>query len=417
MTDMSKRAKLLIGAVVAVLAAGVASPAAASAGGGIRLGGSDGRFHPFVEVESRSDSNVLYWAPGQSVSDVILHVRPGFVVAVPGELTAVDLRAALDWAQYLGIQGKTTDLSRLYGEASLGVGINRRGQLGLDVADTFYRNSNASVLSLGSAVIANNNNLRVAMPWKPGGGALLLTLGGEWQLETYEPYLKGSYCTTAGVAECDASVVSRYGWNELRGTGELRWKFLPRTAVVIDGGYFSRLANDPAYSPDLSGVRSHAGLTGLVTPRIAGTLKVGYGQTFGDATLRTWLANAEVEWLATETSSARVGYVHDYAMDPGRTYSLFQTNRVYVDGRVLLGGRFTGRLGASLERRAYESVTAQATLFRIEPAVEAEVTRAFRAVLGYAYTDRTSKVPAGSVALPGYDFSKNELWLRGVVSY
>ncbi|BDG02533.1 outer membrane beta-barrel protein [Anaeromyxobacter oryzae] len=413
---MSKRAKALLGAFVAVVAAGTASSAVADAGSGIRLGGSDGRLHPSLEVESRSDSNVIYWTPGQSVSDVILHIRPGLTLTVPGELTAVDLHAALDWAQYLGVEGHTSDLSRLYGDASLGIGVNRRGQLGLELNDDFFRRSNTSVMSFGTAVIANNNALRVAMPWKPGGGALLLTLGGEWELETYEPYATPTLCGT-GELICEPGLVSKFGWNELRGTGELKWKFLPRTAVVLDGSYFSRLANDNVYSPDLSGFRTEAGLTGLVTQRIAGTVKAGYGQTFGNEALRTWLANAEFEWLATETSAARVGFSHDYGTDPGWILSLFQSNRVYVDGHVLLGGRFTARLGASLERREYESVAAHATLFRIEPAFEAEVTRAFRAVLGYAYTDRASNVPAGTLGLPGYNYSKNEFWLRGVVSY
>lgn len=413
---MSKGAKILIGALAAVLAVGLASPAAASAGNGIRLGGSEGRLHPFLELESRSDSNVLYWAPGQSVSDVILHVRPGLTLAIPGDLTAVDLRAALDWAQYLGLEGKTSDLSRLYGDASIGVGVNRRGQLGLELGDSFVRNSNTSVLSLGSAVIANDNTFRAAVPWRPGGGALILTLGGEWQLETYEPYLKGSLCDpTNGL--CDSVALSKLGWNELRGTGELKWKFLPRTAVVLDGGYFSRLPNDKALSVAISGYRTTAGFAGLVTTRLAGTLKAGYGQTFGDLTLRTWLANAEVEWLVSETAGVRVGYAHDFGTDPGRVFTLFQTNRGYAGGHVLVGGRFTGRLDASLERRAYESVAAHATLFRVEPSIEAEITRAFRAVLGYAYTDRTSTAPVGTPGLPGFDFSKNEVWLRGVVSY
>jgi hypothetical protein len=413
---MSKVPKAVTGALAAAIALGLASPASAGPGNGIRLGGSEGRLHPFLELDTRYDSNVSFAAAdGASLSDVVLHVRPGITLAVPGETTAVDLRAALDWAQYLGVEGDTTDLSRLYGEASLGIGLNRRGELGLELRDAFRRNTNPTALSLGSAVIANNNALRVEVPWKPGGGALVLTVGGEWQLETYEPYLKGPLCDAAD-PQCDPTLLSDLGWNELRGDAELRWKFLPRTAAVLEAGYFSRLPNEKASSAEVSGFRASTGFTGLVTPRVAATVKAGYGQTFGDVTLRTWLANAAVEWLASETSSARVGYLHDLGTEPGRSFAVYQSNRVYAEGKILLASRFTARLGASYERRAYERIDAAASLLRVEPAIDVEVSRWFTTSVGYAYTDRTSDLPA-TESLAGFEYSKNEAWLRLLFTY
>lgn len=413
---MSKRSNVLIGALAAVLVAGLARPAAASAGNGIRLGGSEGRLHPYLDLETRYDSNLYYASPGVNVADGILHVRPGVLLAVPGETTAVDLRAELDWAQYLGLEGKTSNLSQLYGDAALSVGVNRHGTLGLELTDGFQRNANTSSFSLGSALISNENELRVAVPWTPGGGALVLTLGGEWQLVTYEPYLDGTLCTDPN-AQCNSTTLSKLGWNELRGTGEVRWKFLPRTAWVLDGGYFSRLPENRTLSAKVSGFRVSTGLSGLVTSRLVSVLKGGFGQASGDVSFNTWLATAELEWLLSETSSARLGYMHDLGADSGTLLSVYQSNRVYADAHVLLAGRFTGRLGGSWERRSYAHVAADATLLRIEPAIEAEVTRWLRASLGYAYTDRTSKFPADMTALPGYAYSKNEVWLRSTFTY
>jgi hypothetical protein len=413
---MAKRAKAsrMFAALVAL---GLASPALAGPGNGIRFGGSEGRLHPFLDLETRYDSNLYYNRDAASVGGNVLHFRPGFTLAVPGELTSVDLRGALDWAQYLS----ASDLSRLYGDASLGVGVNKRGAVGLDLTDAFRRTDQSDTLSLGSAVITNDNTFRLAVPWRPGGGALVFTAGGEWQLQSYEPYVDATgpntLCDPLTMAQCDSSRLAKLGWNELRGTGELRWKFLPRTAYVVDGGYFSRLPNDTAFAPEQSGFRIATGLSGLVTSRLAATVKAGYGQTTGTFELRTWLANAEIEWLASETASARVGFVHDLGVDPGNVFTVFQGSRAYVDGRILVAGRFTGRLQASYERRGYESVDADATLLRVEPAVEAEVTRWFRLSLGYAYTDRTSTFPTGTPRLPGYDYSKNEIWLRSSFAY
>lgn len=91
-------------ALVAAVALGLASDAAAAAGNGIRLGGSEGRLHPFLEVEGRYDSNVLFETSGEAVDDFILHVRPGVTLDVPGD-TELTLRGVLDWAQYLGVSG------------------------------------------------------------------------------------------------------------------------------------------------------------------------------------------------------------------------------------------------------------------------------------------------------------------------
>ena len=170
--------------LAAALVLGVATRVAASPGNGIRLGGSEGRLHPYLELETRYDSNVVYTDPGKSVGDLILHVRPGLTLDSPGQQVAVNARANLDWAQYLGLEGKTTNLSRLYGEAGLGVGVNRRGTIGLEFTDTFSRSSSTDAFTLGSAVISNSNALHLAAPWRPGGGALEVTPAVDWRRVT-----------------------------------------------------------------------------------------------------------------------------------------------------------------------------------------------------------------------------------------
>ena len=137
--------------------------------------------HPFLEVEDRYDSNVYYTADRQSVGDMILHVRPGFELTVPGEVTAAELSGSLDWAQYLGLDvpETKTQLSKLYGQAALGVELNRRGVVGLEVDDEFRRAQGTSAFVLSNAVVSNFNALRARVPFRPGGGALVV---GRWRL-------------------------------------------------------------------------------------------------------------------------------------------------------------------------------------------------------------------------------------------
>ena len=84
------------------------------------------------------------------------------------------------------------------------------------------------------------------MPWKPGGGALVLTANGGWTLETFEPFFDEPLCDPSATPTCDPDVISKLGYNEFRAGGEARWRFLPRTSAVLEGGWFSRQPTDAA---------------------------------------------------------------------------------------------------------------------------------------------------------------------------
>ena len=385
----------------------------ASPGNGIRLGGSEGRLHPYLELEGRYDSNVAFTAPGTSVGAFILHVRPGFTLDSPGEQVAVDLKGNLDWEQVLGDQ---SDLSNLYGAASLGVGINRRGQVGLELEDAFQRSTSNTAMTLGTAVISNSNELSVKVPWRPGGGALVTTAYGDWKLETYEPFDKTALCAAG---QCNTADLAKQGYSTITAGLDSRWKFLPRTAALLQGEYFVHEPQDLQFGDHGSGIRLWTGLAGLFSAHLAGTLKGGYGDTFGSfgVPFSTWLANVEVEWLPVETTGLKGGYVHDYDADPGKN-SLYSTHRLYVEGHTLLEGRYTLRFTGSYEHRNYEQQSSTtADLFTLEPMAEAELARWLRAGLGYAYTKRTTSFPPGAPALPGFAYDKNEVYIRFTGTY
>ena len=394
-------------AVVALI--GFATLAQASPGNGIRFGGSSARLHPYLELESRYDSNVAFDEQRNQTSGFIIHVRPGVTLDAPGDRAAANLDANLDWAQYLG---KNSDLSQLYAQSQLGVGINRKGAVGLELTDSFRRSISTSVMNFGGAIIANSNQLQVTVPWRPGGGAFVASVYGGWDLESFSAIKTGALCPGAA-PQCNEEQLAKLGYSDLKGGLELRWRFLPRTAAVLQGEYWKRLPSDSTLSAKPWGWRTWAGAQGLVTAHVAATLKGGWG-ALNDApgSISSWLANAEAEWLPLETASVKVGYVRDVGADPGFS-SGYTSHRGYAEGRVLLASQYTPQLSASYEHRDYpKSGGFAADLLVVEPSVDIELARWLRVGAGLAYTNRTSKLPAGAPSLPGFKFTKTEAFVR-----
>ncbi len=435
--SISRAARTLL-AWVALAGAG---PAFAAAGSGIRLGGSDGRLHPFIDIEARYDSNAYYSADKQSAGDMIFHIRPGLQLSAPGDLAAVDATAGLDWAQYLGVDDPATrkDLSRLYGQALIGVTLNKRGAVGLELDDEFRRTPSTPAFNLPAAVISNYNALTVRAPVKPGGGALVVALVGGWTLETYEPYFQGEICNPATAATpeiCSSDGVKKLGYNEFRIGADARWRFLPRTSAVFEAGWFARNPNSPTidlplsdgttrqvHVEKLSGVQVQTGMTGLVTPHVGATVKAGYGGVQGSSILNdlnTFVGTVEAEWLPIEIASMRFGWVRGVGVEPGSASWVYSSTRVYGGGKYLFGGRYALRGDVAWEQRSYDLVqgsSPSANLVRVEPSVEAAFTRFLVGSIGYAYTNRDSSFPTTLSNAPGFSFSKNEAWLRLSFTY
>lgn len=369
-----------------------------------------GRLHLFLDVEGRYDSNVLF-STGHSIADMVLHLRPGFNLDVPGQMVNVALDAQVDWNKYLGIKSAETSFSQLFAEANLDLVANPAGRVNFELKDLFRRTDKTPSLSLATAVISDYNDLNVRVPIRPGGGALLLGLGGEWQLESFEPYGTGGACGASGPTAC-----SQFSYNQVAGKGEARWLFLPRTALVLDLDYFARLPKDTAVARKISGLHAMTGLQGLVTPNIAATLKAGYGDTFGSAgtSYRTWLTNVEAEYIGSEVASLRIGYVHTYAADAGsQDLSLYGMHRVYAEGKILLAGRLSLHALGEWDRLGYVlgSVNgASAQVIQFTPTAEYEVMRWVRVAVGCTLTHRTAGVPLDTV--PAFNYTRNEVWAR-----
>jgi hypothetical protein len=413
--------------VVAMLVAAV--PAQATLGNGIRVGGADGRLHPFLELELRYDSNAatFYQPVVASGGDLVLHLRPGLQLNVPGDTVAVDLRAALDWSQYFGVKDTATkDLSSLFATVSLGVGFNRKGQVGLEFDEKFARSNQPNAYSVASGIISNYNDLAVKVPWRPGGGALTVALNGGWSIESFEPFKAYRVvCPSPSPTGCNSSDLADLGYNNVDLGLDVNWRFLPKTAALFDFSWFDRIPNSTALSVEATGLRTQAGISGLVTTHLATTIKAGYGTTLRlkldpaagavPANLGTWLATLSAEWLPSPFSTLKLTWTHDLGVDPGTTYALYTANHVTLEGKSKFNSMLAGAITGDYAVLSYRDPTTSAsTVITVKPALQAELSRWLMLELAYQYTDRTTNL---TVPPPGWKYSKSEIWLRGVVTY
>jgi hypothetical protein len=403
-------------ALAATFAVLVAQVANAAPGDGIRLGGGEARLHPFLDLETRYDSNVSYTGANQAIGDVILHVRPGLELKAAGDVATVEFSGALDWAQYLGVEGDTTSLSKLYATAGFAALFNRQGSVSPRLDNSFTRQvSTTSLAASSTAVISNLNTLSLSLPWKPGGGALVVAANAQWTVEAFETY-----------KDVPAERLSELGYNQYRFGGDALWRFLPRTSGILQAGYFTRQPNRSNRPDQASGFDALAGLTGLLTPRISATAKVGFGSTSSEAvkdnttgaavipakTTSTVVSDVGLEWLPLQSISIRGGYTRGVGLDP--TAATYVADGVSGGFRLKVAQQVAVRTDVRYDHLSFRSNDATTSFLRIDPGVDAAVGKWLSLGLGYVYSMRTASWPAGT-APP--DYSKNEVFLKAAFTY
>jgi hypothetical protein len=415
-----------IGYTVGALALLLAVPAHAGIGDGIRLGGGDGVLHPFVEIGGKYDSNV--YAVGtvgspEAGGDLIFQIRPGLKLDVPGDMVAVDARAAIERVQYAGLGENTASISGWWGDAGLRLSVNPKGRVAFELREAFRRSNQVQALSLTTPALANYNMLSATVPFMPGGGALVFALGGDWAVEAYEP-LGGSgfVCPTADPA-CNTESLKHLGYSDLQGRGSVIWKFLPRTQATLDIGYSKRIPTDTAASPEIGTFRAQAGVSGLVTTQFGATLRAGYGAASGTGVdFGTWLATVEAEWMPVAEASVKASWSHGLGTEPGSLYAVYSMNRVAADAQYKVARRYTAKLGVRYDAIAYQVTGNDTTsnVLQVEPSLRAEVSKWLFADLGYTFTKRSSVFSVADPLLvkpETFDFTRSVVYLRASVIY
>jgi hypothetical protein len=399
---MARRGTL--GAWVAM--AGLAlAPAARADGEGVKIGEA-GRLHFFAEASGGYDSNALYTVGGTPVGSGVVDLLAGLKLDVTGRTLELKLGGSIDYKWYL--ESQATDLSHLFGGAHLGLAVNREGAIGLTLDDTFTSSPNTTSLSLAQSAISDYNVLNVGVPIRPGGGALVLTPSFQWILQSFEPYGPvGAACDPLVNPTCTNQDIGLYGYNQVAANLQAKWLFLPRTAVLVEGGWFDRIPNDDQVSFPIQGWRAWGGAAGLVTAHLSATLKGGYGGVLStpQVTGGTWLLNAEAQYTTQGVLDAKIGYLHDFAADIGLAYSLYYYDRIYFDLKWMFS-HFTAKVNGNWEYVRYVLNDVTGPIFQVTPGLDYEIARWAYVGAYYSYTNRSSN----QADVPAFNYTRNQVF-------
>lgn len=349
------RAGVLL-AVGAIIAAAPAHAQVAKAPG-FKVG--EGRLHPYFEFDARFDSLAGRFALNVDSPEIVFHFRPRLVFALDTPSTAVNFNGAAEYLWFTGLLSPGTQaLSEfpkgLRANVGLDTKFNRDGAVEIQIGDALSHTDRPTNPNFAFGVLSLFNNLYLAAPIHPGGRALEITPKVAWTVEFFSPLLTGlvSGCP-AGDPTCDPVTAPSSNYSNLNFGLNARWKFLPKTAAVIDvnGDWRTYFASPGTNDRGL--FRAQAGLAGLITPRIAVTLLAGYGGDFTTTTqFHTFIGTAEFSYQVSEQTRIAVGYARNNMAVP--LFGLALNDRGYLRGGIgLIGGRLLINAQVTLDHFAY----------------------------------------------------------------
>lgn len=328
---------------------------------GFKIG--EGRLHPFFEVDARFDSVAVRFVPTVNSAEFILHFRPGLKFDLDSPATLINFNGAVEYLWYTGLISPGSNLlSRFQTNVGLDTKFNRDGVAEVQLGDNLVRSDRTSNPAFVVGVISLFNNAYLAVPIHPGGRALEVTPKVGWSVEFFETQAGLSGCAV-GTA-CDP--VAQANYSNVNFGINARWKFLPKTAVIVDVNadwrtYFSH-PGAQGLNPTLSDkvlFRAQAGLAGLISPRIAVTLLVGYGGDFTNGSIHTVIGTAEFSYTVTEQSRIAIGYARNLIAVP--LVGTAMDDRGYLKGGLgLLSGRLQLNAQVSADYFTFLGATAPA---------------------------------------------------------
>ena len=379
-------------------------------GNGVLLG--DGaRLHLSFETEARYDSLAALGGIGTAAnptfdpSDLLLHFRPGARLLAPGANVDFTAGTLLDYTFFTGLGGPTRDLSFLGVNADATLALGRDGPLGFTLADHFLRSDQTQNPALGVGTLTDTNSLDARILGRPGGGALELGLGYSFGIEQYELHAAGNIVCSE--ASCNGALYGNFGSQTHTLLGSAKWRFLPKTAVFIEGSVAARQYQSASANIGTTPLHIEGGLVGLITEKVRVLIKGGYGDAFVDSgqNFAGALGQLEMTWQPQETASFSVGALRD--IDPvSDVYGYYVDWRGYLSAKLLAAGRVQLTASATVDRLDFANVGRGDTVEAVNAAVEVEVTRNLRSSIGGVVTNRDSSLGGA------FNYQRNEAYLR-----
>jgi hypothetical protein len=384
---------------------------------GLGIKAGEGRLHPAVELDLVYDNNVGYFST-DPVGDLILRIRPGLTLSFPSKVVSIELTGKVGYDYFFGVEdAKTTDLSSVQGEAQLAVGFNPEGQLSFFVEDRFLRTGDPQYTSLAGRFDRTTNEVRGHAQYKPGGEAMIFDLAYGFYLDWFDQ--------GAGFNSDDFNSFS----HRIFFSG--KWKFLPKTALVLDfDSDLRRYPHGTAVNLDTNAIRINVGMLGQITPTIAVTVKVGFGDTlmptrtsYTGSDYRSVIGLAEVAYRSG-TTFIQGGYTRNF--QPVVLFGYFSQDRIYAKLRQQIVGKIGLVADFSFDHLAYGTpvqAAAAARGDRTDNVIYGTLGVAYMITdwldIGAAYDLQLRLADWGTVSAqdPSVDYRKHLFTLRVSVDY
>ncbi len=415
-----RRCVTLLWCLVALWTARPASAQVATGSSGVKLG--EGRLHPYVQLDTRyliNPGRIPEDTAGTAPNDMAVTTRLGADYALPSDRLDLKLTSEVEYQYFLGIDNEqTTDLSTVAGQLGVSTVINKESALAIRARDRVVRSGEPANETLNTRLLRWANDFGVGLDLRPGGGALIFSPDYGFFVEHYDRVEVENNPTY------DPTI-----FDNMRHNAKLRiaWKFLPKTAVFLEGDalftqYYSSNVND-----DSTIVQGYAGAAGNVTAKISALIKAGYGATFyasGD-NFQSAVGQAEIDYQASEIMKARLGVTR--TVQPTSLFRYVTILRGYVGYDHLLGGRFLVQATASYSDLRYGDAVedpanpgaAVATGSRVDGSIQGDLTLSYAVTewITVALSDRLDVRQSNYSGPSQPDYLYNETFLRLTVRY
>lgn len=306
---------------------------ASARGEGIVAG--DGRLHPSLDLDLAYDTNPGYFTNG-AVGDMFLRIRPGITIEYPSEIFAVDIAGRVGYDWYFGISNPDTrKLSSVVADANLNFGFNPKGQISFFIEDVLSRSGDPRYTSLTGKFNRTDDEIKAHLQIKPGSQALTFDLAYGFFIDYFDDYRE----------------LSSYA-HRIYFSG--KWKFLPKTALIVDADadlrryfdvYPTQFNGQNIRNIDINGIRATVGLRGQITSLLALTVKAGYGNTlfskptnYAGSNFSSAIGQAELEFRSG-TTFIQGGYLRNF--QPVMFFAYFGQDRFYVKFLQQIAGKFS----------------------------------------------------------------------------
>ncbi len=350
------------------------------------------------------DSAAGYFGPPTApvlYGDLVVTPQVGLLFLLSTPSTSVNFTGSASYVWYTGvINDGTKDISHIEASVGFNAAFNKIGAIEVDIGDNFARSDHSTNTTAGIGLLSLYNSASLAIPIHPGGGAIEISPKVRWDVEFFSQLLPGVLTGCAMDISCNPNLVNEMNYSDISFGVGAKWKFLPKTAAVLDASFdYRTYFNDqstvaPATgmadtSTNLEGLilRVQGGLTGLITPHISTTLLIGGAGDFGASSAKTVIGQAEVAYLGS-SFTIRGGYLR--ALNPIPIFGTSADNRVYLEGRTLIYGRLSASLLGSFDYVTYSLSQRGDLLFSLQPSLGYQVTSFFSIGASCILSERAS---------------------------